>query len=232
MIVIYEVAQMRILVVEDEESLAAVLQKRLTQEGYSVDKVGNGEDALLYIEMGAYDCIVLDMLLPKKSGMQVLKTIRQNKNHTPVLILTANDAINDRVAGLDAGADDYLIKPFAHDELSARIRVLLRRNSEQKTVVLEFADLKMDTITRTVTRGAVDISLSAKEYALLEYFMRNPYRVLTRGQIIDSIWNFEFDSDSNIVDVYIRYLRTKIDTDFDTKLIHTVRGIGYVLKDK
>lgn len=222
---------MRILVVEDEKSLLKITARRLTQEGYSVDMAEDGEEALAYIEMGAYDCVVLDIMLPMHDGLTVLRRMRQKHNAAPVLLLTAKDSISDRVQGLDAGADDYLVKPFAYDELSARVRALLRRNAENKSVVLNFADLSLDTLSRQVRRDGKNIELSAKEFALLEYFMRNLERVLTRGQIIDHIWNFDFDNDSNIVDVYVRYLRRKIDADFELKLLHTVRGVGYVLKE-
>lgn len=222
---------MRILVVEDEKTLQEMIALRLSQEGYSIDRASDGEDALLYVEMGSYDCIILDIMIPKKDGITVLKQLRMKKDMTPVLLLTAKDSIEDRVTGLDAGADDYLVKPFSHDELSARIRVLLRRNTDNKSNVLTFADLKVDLIKREVTRGGKVITLSATEYSLLEYMMRNPNRVLTRGQIIDHVWNFDFDNETNVVNVYIRYLRAKIDDDFALKLIHTIRGVGYVLKE-
>jgi DNA-binding response OmpR family regulator len=222
---------MRILVVEDERTLSGIMQKRLKREGYSVDCAFDGEEAILYIEMGAYDCIILDILLPKKNGLNVLKKIRENNLLTPVLILTAKDSVNDRVAGLDAGADDYMIKPFSYEEFSARVRSLLRRNAGQKSTTLIYSDLKIDTVNKTVYRGDAKINLSGKEFALLEYMMRNPARTLSRGQIIDHIWSFDFDSDSNIVDVYISYLRNKIDGGREPKLIRTVRGTGYVLKD-
>lgn len=181
--------------------------------------------------MGSYDCIVMDIMLPIQDGLTVLRQMRQKHNHTPVLLLTAKDGIGDKVIGLDAGADDYLVKPFVYDELSARVRALLRRNTEQKSTVLQFADLVMDTVTRQVTRSGRPIELSAKGFAILEYFMRNPNRVLTRGQIIDHVWNFDYDNDSNVIDVYVGYLRRKIDAGFSTRLLHTVRGVGYALKE-
>lgn len=223
---------MRILVVEDELSLQAITIKRLEQEGYSVDSCGDGQEAQDYIQLGGYDCIILDIMLPKKDGLSVLREMRDEGDLTPVLLLTAKDSIHDRVTGLDAGADDYLIKPFSFDELSARVRSLFRRQGESKSVVFEIADLSMDTIAHSVKRGDKNIDLTAKEYSMLEYFLRNPRRVLTRSQIIEHIWNFDFDCDSNIVDVYIRYLRRKIDNDFEKKLLHTVRGIGYVLREE
>jgi DNA-binding response OmpR family regulator len=222
---------MRILVVEDETTLLDTLALRLSQEGYGVDKASDGEEALAYMEAGAYDGMILDIMLPKKDGVSVLKTLRLNGNATPVLLLTARDSVEDRVKGLDAGADDYLVKPFSHDELSARLRALLRRNTSTKSNVLAFADLHMDLLKREVTRAGKPIPLAAKEFVLLEYMMRNPNRVLTRGQIIDHVWNFEFDSNTNVVNVYIRYLRTKIDDGHDLKLIHTMRGMGYLLKE-
>lgn len=222
---------MRILIVEDEKSILTVLSKRLSQEGYSVDMASDGEEALGYIAMCDYDCIVMDIMLPIQDGLTVLRQMRQKHNSTPVLLLTAKDGIGDKVIGLDAGADDYLVKPFVYDELSARIRALLRRNTEQKSTLLHCADLTLDTTTRQVTRQGKTIDLSAKGFHILEYFMRNANRVLTRGQIIDHVWNFDYDNDSNVIDVYIGYLRRKIDNDFDTKLLHTVRGVGYVLRE-
>lgn len=221
---------MRILVVEDEKSILTVLSKRLSQEGYSVDTASDGEEALGYIAMSDYDCIVMDIMLPIQDGLTVLRRMRQKRNSTPVLLLTAKDGIGDKVIGLDAGADDYLIKPFVYDELSARIRALLRRNTEQKSTQLQYADLILDTTTRQVTRQGKTIELSAKGFNILEYFMRYPNRVLTRGQIIDHVWNFDYDNNSNVIDVYIGYLRRKIDNGFDSKLLHTVRGVGYALR--
>lgn len=221
---------MRILIVEDEKSILTVLSKRLSQEGYSVDIASDGEEALGYIAMSDYDCIVMDIMLPIQDGLTVLRRMRQKHDSTPVLLLTAKDGIGDKVIGLDAGADDYLVKPFVYDELSARIRALLRRNTEQKSTQLQYVDLILDMVTRQVTRQGKVIELSAKGFSILEYFMRNPNRVLTRGQITDHVWNFDYDNDSNVIDVYIGYLRRKIDNDFDTKLLHTVRGVGYVLR--
>ncbi|MDR2826126.1 MAG: response regulator transcription factor [Deltaproteobacteria bacterium] len=223
---------MRLLVVEDELSLLDTLASRLSQEGYSVDKASDGQEAISYAEMSSYDCILLDIMLPKKDGVAVLKELRLKSDSTPVLLLTARDSIEDRVKGLDAGADDYLMKPFSHDELSARLRALLRRNASNKSNVLTFADLKMDLLKREVVRAGKVIALAAKEFVLLEYMLRNPNRVLTRGQIIDHVWNFDFDNNTNVVNVYIRYLRTKIDDGHNVKLIHTIRGMGYILKEK
>jgi DNA-binding response OmpR family regulator len=223
---------MRLLIVEDETSLQGILVRRFAQEGYGVDSCDNGDDALGYIRAGSYDCIVLDIMLPEVDGLTVLKTMRNRRDNTPVLLLTAKDGIMDRVDGLDAGADDYLVKPFAFDELSARIRAMLRRKEGEKNTVLRIADLEMNIVTKAVSRGEKDIELTAREYALLEYFLRNPGHVLTRSQITEHVWNFDFDCDSNVVDVYVRYLRRKIDYDYPVRLIHTVRGTGYVLKEQ
>lgn len=223
---------MRILIVEDEKSLRTLLERRFTGEKYTVDACGDGREALSYIETGTYDCIILDIMLPGMDGLLVLREMRDRRHRTPVLLLTARDSIVDRVKGLDIGADDYLTKPFSYDELSARVRAMLRRGGEEKTTTLSLADLSMDTLTRTVTRGGKEIELTSKEFALLEYFLRHPGQVFTREQIIGHIWNFDFDNDSNIVDVYIRYLRRKIDDDSATPLIHTIRGTGYTLREK
>ncbi len=197
-----------------------------------MDGCYDGEDALMYMTSGIYDCIILDWMLPKKDGVIVLREFRSQGGETPVLMLTAKDAISDRVSGLDAGADDYLTKPFAFDELLARVRALMRRNTGVKENTLQLADLVMDLPKHTVRRGEKEISLTSREYALLEYFLRNQGQVLTRSQIADHVWNYDFDYDSNVVDVYIRYLRNKIDRGFDVPLIHTVRGCGYVLKQE
>ncbi len=223
---------MRILIVEDEKSLRTLLERRFTGEKYTVDACGDGREALSYIETGTYDCIILDIMLPGMDGLSVLREMRDRRHRTPVLLLTARDSIVDRVKGLDIGADDYLTKPFSYDELSARVRAMLRRGGEEKTTTLSLADLSMDTLTRTVTRGGKEIELTSKEFALLEYFLRHPGQVFTREQIISHIWNFDFDNDSNIVDVYVRYLRRKIDDDSATPLIHTIRGTGYTLREK
>lgn len=222
---------MRILIVEDEENILNILVKRLMAEGYGIDTATDGKEALGYIAMCEYDCIILDIMLPIQNGLSVLKEMRANHNQTPVLLLTARDSIQDKIMGLDAGADDYLVKPFIYDELSARIRALLRRNTDSKTTTLQFADITLDTVSRQVTRSGREIQLSPKSFMILEYLMRNPNRVLSRGQIIDHVWNFDYDNDSNVIDVYVGYLRRKIDDGFDKPLIHTVRGVGYVLKE-
>lgn len=226
------VITIRILIIEDEQALLKIISKRLTEKGYSVDSCDNGEDGRYYIEMTQYDCILLDLMLPKVDGLTLLKEMRLKGNKTPVLILTARTVIEDRVAGLDSGADDYLTKPFSFDELLARIRVLLRRQGDSRSNELTFADLTMDVAGHIVKRGDKIIDLTSKEYALLEYFMRNKGRTLSRMQIAEHVWNYDFDCSSNIVDVYIRYLRSKVDKGFDNKLIHTIRGAGYVLREK
>lgn len=223
---------MRILVVEDEKDLNRLISKRLTKEGYAVDSCYDGEDALHYIEMGEFDAIILDIMLPKLSGFEVLNRMRAEKNQTPVLFLTARDSIDDRVKGLDLGADDYLVKPFAFDELLARIRVMMRKQAGETTNLFSVGDLVINIASRRVWRNCNEISVSAKEFELLEYLMRNKGIVLSREKIENHIWNFDYCGGSNVVDVYIRYLRKKIDDPYEKKLIHTIRGVGYVLKEE
>lgn len=223
---------MRILIVEDERSLRTIIEKRLKDEGYGVDACANGEDGKHYIETGSYDTIILDVMLPKIDGFTLLKEMRADQNKTPVMLLTAKDSIEDRVKGLDFGADDYLIKPFSFDELLARLRVLTRRQYNNVTSVLKIADLSLDTVTRMVKRGGEIINLSTKEFAILEYFIQNKGIVLSRSLIEDHIWNYDYEGGSNVIDVYIRYLRKKIDDGYSDKLIHTIRGYGYVLKEQ
>lgn len=221
---------MRLLIVEDDDALRSILVKRLTAAGYAVDACDNGTDGLDYANAASYDAVVLDIMLPGLNGLEILQQLRLDHNECPVLMLTAKDAITDRVRGLDLGADDYLVKPFAFDELLARIRALMRKRAETRSPFLTVGDLQMDVSAHVVTRGGKPISLSAKEYAMLEYFMRNPGQVLTRDQIADHVWNFEYNFESNLVDVYVRYLRGKIDKDAEVKLLQTVRGTGYVLR--
>lgn len=221
---------MRILVIEDDQSLNRIVSKHLREEGYAVDSCTRGDDGLDYIEGTAYDLIVLDWMLPGLDGISLLRRARARGCLSPVLLLTARDAVDDRVTGLDAGADDYLVKPFAFDELLARVRALLRRRGMVKQSRLVLDDLTLDTATHSVSRAGQKIALTSREYALLEYLLRNQGIVLTRSQIADHVWNYDFDYDSNIVDVYIRYLRKKIDRDFAHPLIHTVRGFGYVMR--
>ena len=221
---------MRILVIEDDQSLNRIVSKHLREEGYAVDSCTRGDDGLDYIEGTAYDLIVLDWMLPGLDGISLLRQARACGCLSPVLLLTARDAVDDRVTGLDAGADDYLVKPFAFDELLARVRALLRRRGMVKQSRLVLDDLTLDTATHSVSRAGQKIAMTSREYALLEYLLRNQGIVLTRSQIADHVWNCDFDYDSNIVDVYIRYLRKKIDRDFAHPLIHTVRGFGYVMR--
>ena len=222
---------MRILIAEDQKDLNKVINKRLVAAGYSVDSCFDGEEALDYMDAAQYDCLILDIMMPKKDGLAVLNELRGRGDTTPVLFLTARDAIDDKVKGLELGADDYLIKPFAFEELLARIRVLTRKKAGNVSNTYEAADLVLDAAAHTVKRGGKDISLSAKEFALLEYLLRNKGKVLSRTMIENSLWNFDYAGGTNAVDVYIRYLRKKIDDDFEPKLIHTVRGSGYILKD-
>ena len=221
---------MRILVVEDERDLNRVISKRLESEGYSVDRCFDGEEALDFIDVGEFDAIIMDIMMPRINGIEVLKQMRSRNNSTPVLLLTARDGIGDRVNGLDAGADDYLVKPFAFEELLARIRVMTRKASGNSTNVFSAADLTMDLNSHTVVRGDVNINLSAKEFEILEYLLRNKGIVLSREKIENHVWDFDYSGGTNVVDVYIRYLRKKIDDNFEPKLIHTVRGCGYVLR--
>jgi heavy metal response regulator len=221
---------MRLLVVEDEKKVASFLKKGLEEEYYAVDVAYDGEEALHMIEVYDYDLVLLDIMLPKVDGMAVLRQIRGALNPVPILMLTAKDSVKDIVEGLDSGCDDYLTKPFAFSELLARIRSLLRRDREAKDPVLQLEDLRLSLHTHEVNRAGNNIDLTAKEYALLEYFMRNPNRVLTRTTIAEHVWDYHFDTDTNIIDVYVNFLRKKIDRDFDVKLIHTIRGVGYMLK--
>ena len=221
---------MRILVVEDEKNLNDIIVKRLILEKYGVDTCFNGNDALEYIFSTEYDVIVSDIMLPGIDGFEILKRIREKGIKTPVLLLTALDGIEDRVKGLDYGADDYLVKPFAFDELMARIRVLLRRNStngnSNASNIFSIANLTVNCNSHDVFRDDVPIKLSTREFTILEYMIRNKERVLSREQIEQHIWNYDYEGGTNVIDVYIRYLRKKIDKDFEPKLIHTVRGIG------
>lgn len=222
---------MRALVVEDEKDLNRVITRKLKAEGYSVDSCFDGAEALDYMEMTPYDVIVMDIMMPEKNGYQVLKEMREKGNRSPVLFLTARDALEDRVKGLDLGADDYLVKPFHFEELMARIRVMLRRNHGSVSNRLALADLTLDCDTHEVRRGEKRIELSAKEFSILEYMLRNKGIVLSREKLETHIWNYEYQGASNMIDVYIRYLRLKIDKEFEPKLIHTVRGVGYVLRE-
>ncbi len=222
---------MRILVAEDEKDLNRLVCKTLERAGYGVDACYDGEEALDYAAGAAYDCILLDIMMPKLDGHAVLRALRNKGSVTPVIFLTARDSVQDRITGLDLGADDYLVKPFDLDELLARIRAATRKYSAQKTSVLTLADLTVDTSSHTVTRAGQNIKLSAKEYAILEYMMQHKGTVISRARLEDHIWNYDYTGGSNVVDVYITYLRKKIDQGFDKKLLHTVRGAGWILKE-
>jgi DNA-binding response OmpR family regulator len=224
---------MRILVVEDDRKVSSFIQQGLEEEGHTVETAADGDGALeLLLEGDPYDLIVLDVLLPRRDGFAVLKAARQAGVHAPVIMLTARDTVADKVTGLDLGADDYLAKPFAFDELLARIRALFRRHSERRAPVLRLADLTLDPATRKVERAGRRVELTTREWALLEYFMRNAGRILTRPMLVQHVWGLDFDPESNIVDVYVGYLRRKIDGPQERKLFHTIRGAGYVLKDE
>lgn len=223
---------MRILIAEDQPELLELLVKRLKQEGYGADGCPDGEEAAYYLETTSYDLVILDIMMPKKDGLTLVRELRAKGNPLPVLLLTARDAVSDRVAGLDAGADDYLVKPFSFDELLARIRVLLRRNTPHKGDQLSIGDLTMELSTHKVTRAGQPIELSSREFAMLEYLLRHQEQVVSREQIGNHVWDYSFEGGSNIVDVYIRYLRRKIDEPFEKKLLHTVRGAGYQLKEE
>ncbi len=221
---------MRILVVEDERKVAAFVRQGLVEEGHAVEVAADGAAALEAVADGPpFDLVVLDVMLPRRDGLEVLKSLRALRIETPVLLLTARDGVADKVAGLDAGADDYLAKPFAFEEFLARVRALLRRGRGRAEPVLRLADLSLDPATRAVLRGGRRISLTAREYALLEYFLRNTGRVLTRPMITQHVWGMDWDPESNIVDVYVGYLRRKVDADGESRLVHTVRGAGYML---
>ena len=216
---------------EDERKVASFIRQGLEEEGHQVDVAEDGDSALdLAAGDPAYDLIVLDVVLPRRSGLAVLRTLRDRKVASPVLMLTARDAVSDRVAGLDAGADDYLTKPFAFEEFLARVRALLRRGSGQRAAILQVADLVLDPFRREATRNGRRITLTGREYALLEYLMRNAGRVLTRPMLAERVWGLDFDPESNVIDVYVGYLRRKVDAPGERRLLHTVRGAGYVLR--
>jgi heavy metal response regulator len=223
---------MRILVVEDEVKVAEFIRTGLTQEHYAVDIALDGVKGLYFAESIDYDLVILDLALPGMPGLELLKRLRLKKTGLPVLILTARGDVNDKVTGLDSGANDYLVKPFAFAELSARIRALLRRDAAQTGSTLQYADLELDTAAHVVRRAGLEIELKPKEFALLEYLLRNAGRSVTRTMILEHVWDIHFDSVSNVVDVHINSLRNKMDKDFQSQLIHTIRGVGYVLKEK
>ena len=221
---------MRILVVEDERKTASFIRKALQTEGFAVDVCNAGDEGLAAVQTTPFDLLVLDIMLPGRDGLSVLSRMRELKLSTPVLLLSARGEVNERVAGLNAGADDYLPKPFELAELIARVRALTRRNGESKATVLRVADLRLDTLTRLARRGDTEIQLTAREYRLLEFLMRSAGRLCGRMMIIEKVWDYNFDPGTNLVDVYIRRLREKIDAGFEAKLLHTVRGAGYLLK--
>ena len=222
---------MRILIIEDEKKVAGFLMKGLTEENYAVDIFHDGEEGAFWAIENEYDLIILDIMLPKKNGISVCRELRSKGINTPIIILTAKDTVVDKVTGLDVGADDYLSKPFSFDELLARIRALLRRSQEYKTPSLKVADLELNPANRRVTRSGKAINLSGKEYALLEYLMRNRNSIVTETRIIDHVWDMNYDPRTNVVNVYIHHLRSKIDKGFDKKLLHTIRGSGYMIKE-
>jgi len=222
---------MRVLIVEDEKKTSSFVRKALQAESFAVDVMVNGEDALLAAANTPFDAIVLDIMLPGRDGLSVLRQLRERKNTTPVLLLSARGEVNERVEGLNAGADDYLPKPFELAELVARVRALTRRGGENKSTSLHVADLALDTVTHKAQRGGMEIELTAREYRLLEFLMRSTSRLCGRMMILQKVWDYDFDPGTNLIDVYIRRLREKIDTDFEPKLLHTVRGAGYVLKE-
>ncbi|HKZ18167.1 MAG TPA: response regulator transcription factor [Geobacteraceae bacterium] len=223
---------MKILVIEDEKKVANFIKRGLEEEKYEVDTANDGESGLHLAAEGSYGLVILDVMLPKRDGMSVVKELRSKKMMVPVLMLTAKDSLDDIVSGLNSGSDDYLTKPFAFAELLARVRALLRRTELERGAEIRFADLRLDPVTHKVWRKDKEIDLTAKEYALLEFFMRNPNQVLTRTTIAENVWDYVFDSFTNIIDVYVNYLRKKVDREADKKLIHTVRGLGYILKEE
>ncbi len=222
---------MRILLVEDEKKTASFIRKALQAEGFAVDVCGNGHDALALALATPFDAILLDIMLPGRDGLSVLKQLRERRNATPVLLLSARGEVNERVDGLNSGADDYLPKPFVLAELVARVRALGRRSGETKNTILRLADLTLDTVTRQAARAGNKFELSAREYRLLEFLLKSAGRICSRMMILEKVWDYHFDPDSNLVDVYVKRLREKIDADFEAKLIHTVRGVGYVMKE-
>jgi len=223
---------MRLLYAEDEEDLNKVVTNKLTEEGFSVDSCFNGREAIDNVQFTEYDAAILDIMMPHADGFAVLKELRKLKKNTPVLFLTARDSIEDRVTGLDSGANDYLVKPFSFEELLARIRVLTREKHNLTENILSIGDLELNLSSHIVTRGGTEISLTSKEYQLLEYLLYNKEKVLSREKIENHIWNYDYEGGTNVIDVYIRYLRKKIDDGFPTKLIHTVRGAGYVIREE
>src|SRR6185295_5210897 len=222
---------MRVLVVEDEKKLAGFIRRALKEDGHAVDVCNDGDTGMHRATSETYDAVILDLMLPGRGGLEILRSIREKGRSEPVLILTARDSLQDRVTGLDRGADDYLTKPFALDELRARVRALLRRGKGGVSAVLKFSDLSMDLVERTMVRGKRSIELTPREFSLMEYFLRNPRRVLTRTSIAEHVWDYNFDWQSNVVDVSVNGVRRKTEEKGEPRLIHTLRGVGYVLKE-
>jgi len=222
---------MRILVIEDEQKVADFIKRGLKEEGYAVDTVSDGEEGCFQAAENHYDLILLDLMLPKLDGISVCRKLRQGGIYTPLIMLTAKDSVKDKVKGLDSGADDYISKPFSFEELLARIRALLRKGASRQPTKLQVSDLALDLLTHKVWRANEEVVLTAKEYALLEYFMRNAGSVITRTMISEHVWDINFDTFTNVIDVYVNYLRNKIDKNRKVKLIHTIRGRGYILKE-
>jgi|SRR5579885_218091 len=224
---------MQILIVEDEAKLRHLLRRGLLEESYAVDTANDGEEALYKLDINVYDLVLLDILLPKVDGITVCQTIRKKNPHLPIILLTAKDRVPEKVAGLDAGADDYITKPFSFDELTARIRAIFRRGKKADGPLLTLGDLSLDPATRTVKRGRYTVMLTTREYALLEYFLRNPNTLLTKAQILEHVWDYNYDGLSNIVETYVKYLRKKLQTTPNApELIHTLRGSGYILREE
>ncbi|MDP6657610.1 MAG: response regulator transcription factor [Nitrospinaceae bacterium] len=221
---------MRILIVEDEKKVARFIKKGLEEETYAVDVAHDGEEGLHLAKEGYYDLVILDLMLPKMNGLEVLSELRGGRRDFPILLLTAKDTVEDRVTGLNKGADDYLTKPFAFSELLARVRVLLRRGKAEVKTELQIADLSLNLVSHKVNRGGGEVELTGKEYSLLEYFMRNQGKVLTRTMIAEHVWDYNFDTFTNVIDVYVNHLRKKVDKGHSKKLLHTLRGVGYIMK--
>ena len=221
---------MRILIVEDEKKVAGFIKKGLEEETYAVDTAHDGEEGLHLAKEGCYDLVILDLMLPKMDGLEVLSELRGGKKDVPILLLTAKDTVEDRVTGLNKGADDYLTKPFAFSELLARVRVLLRRGKAEVKTELQIADLSLNLVSHKVNRGGGEVELTGKEYSLLEYFMRNQGKVLTRTMIAEHVWDYNFDTFTNVIDVYVNHLRKKVDKGHSKKLLHTLRGVGYIMR--
>jgi DNA-binding response OmpR family regulator len=222
---------MRVLLAEDEKKIASFIRKALREVGHAVDEVHRGDEALQLASTTPYDVIILDVMMPGRDGLSVLRVLRERRNSTPVLLLTARGEVSERIEGLNLGADDYMAKPFAMDELVARVNALTRRGTGDRSTLLRVADLTVNLITREVTRAGKKIDLAVREFSLLDYLMRSPGRVLTRTQICEHVWDHHFDTGTNVVDVYVQRLRRKLDDGHDTKLLHTVRGVGYMLRE-